>query len=326
MSTAADAGKASNHYQLLRLKPFESDVALIRNNFHKLIEQVRAKEAAEPGVVKWKKMEVEMTRAMLVLCDTRRKADYDLTLGNTNARDSRPAELGKILRARKLLDDVQLDKARKFADTVNMELRDAVVQQKLLAPDVVIPLYADSLGLPFVHLADMTIDETLIGVVPAIMARQHSIVPVMHDGIMILVASPNPIRSEIEEQLRLRFDSPISQVICTKAAVDTVIAKYYPREAAAAQMSTAAAVSRQATSGKSEGGGDTESPRLNRAELQKKKLKIGFVCGAFTMMVVVFALMLFTEMGISGQSTMMYLMGFGAGLVAFVVGYLVVSE
>jgi hypothetical protein len=161
MSTSAEAGKASTHYQSLRLKPFESDQAVIRNNFKQLVQQVRAKMAAEPTVAKWPAMLTDMTRAMLVLCDARRKADYDLSLGNTAARDARTMDLAKILRARKAVDDVQLDKAQKFADTVNIELKDAVVQQKLLPPDVVMPLYADSLGLPFVHLSDLTIDHSL---------------------------------------------------------------------------------------------------------------------------------------------------------------------
>lgn len=326
MSSATDASKASNYYQLLRLKQFETDQAVIRSNFHKLAEQLRAKLASEPNVVKWKTMQSEMTRAMLVLCDARRKAEYDLSLGNTAARDVRPPDLAKILKARKLLDEVQLDKAKKFADTVNIELRDAVVQQKQLTADVVMPLYAESLGLPFVHLADLTIDEELIPTVPAIMARQHSLTPVLRDGKTVIIASPNPLRPEIEDQLRLRYDAAISQIICTKAAVDEAIAKYYPKEAAAAQMNTvAAAPRRKATSAGDAPEPAVAAPRLNRAELQKKKLKIGFICGAFTMVVIVLADTLFLGYGIESPK-LVPLVGLGVGLVSFAVGYLVVNE
>jgi hypothetical protein len=329
MSSTTDAGKASNHYQLLRLKQFETDQVVIRSNFHKLMDQLRAKIAAEPTAVKWRVMQADMTRAMLVLCDARRKADYDLSLGNTTARDVRPPELAKILKARKLLDDVELDRAIKFADTVNIELRDAVVQQKLLSPEIVMPLYADSLGLPFVHLADLTIDDELIPTVPAIMARQHSLTPVLREGKTVIIASPNPLRPEIEDQLRLRYGSAVTQVICTKSAVDEVIEKYYSKETVAAQMSTAAAPRRKSSGSSSDSSSKAPAleaaPRMNRAELRKKKLKIGFVCGAFTMMVIVFADTLF--LGYGTESPMMVpMIGMGVGLVAFAIGFLVVND
>jgi hypothetical protein len=220
-----------------------------------------------------------------------------------------------------------LDRAIKFANTVNIDLRDAVVQQKLLTPDVVMPLYADSLGLPFVHLADMTIDEDLISTVPAIMARQHSLTPVLRDGKTIVIASPNPLRSEIEDQLRLRYDANILQVICTKAAVDEAIAKYYSKEAAAAQMNTAAAPRRKTPSdgSSSKAAALVTEPRLNRAELQKKKLKIGFVCGAFTMVAIVLVDTLFLGYGIESPK-LVPMVGAGVGLISFAIGYLVVNE
>jgi hypothetical protein len=326
MSTTADAAKSSTHYQLLRLKPFESDQAVIRSNFRKLVEQIRAKIVAEPTVARWPAMLADMTGAMLVLCDARRKADYDLSLGNTASRDARPMDLEKILRARKALDDLQLDRAKKFADTVNIDLHDAVVQQKLLTPEAVMPLYADSLGLPFVNLSDLTIDHGLIATVPAIMARQHSLTPVLRDGKTVIVASPNPLRPEIEEQLRLRYDAPISQVICTKAAVDAAIAEHYPREAAMAQMSTTPmAAPKKGSSGGKDEPAAAGAPRINRAELRKKKLKIGFVCGAFTTMLVVFGLSLFTDYGMTNP-IMLPILGIGVGSIAFAIGYLVVNE
>jgi hypothetical protein len=158
------------------------------------------------------------------------------------------------------------------------------------------------------------------------MARQHSLTPVLRDGKTVIIASPNPLRSEIEEQLRLRFDANVSQVICTKAAVDAVIAEHYPKEAAAAQMATTplSAPKRGASSGGKDEPGEA-GPRLNRAELRKKKLKVGFVCLAFTMMVIVFGDTLVTGYGLENP-TLVPLVGAAVGAVAFAIGYLVVNE
>lgn len=322
-----DSGKPSNHYQLLRLKPFETDQAVIRSHFQKLVEQVRAKQTAEPTVLKWKAMHQEFIKAMLTLGDARRKAEYDASLGNKTNRDVRPPDLATILRSRKVVDDTALDRAVKFADTVNIELRDAVVQQKLSTTDVVMPMYADSLGLPFVRLSDLTIDPELLPTVPVVMARQQSLVPVLRDGRHVVIASPNPLRSEIEEQLQLRFESSIRQVICTKASVDEAIAVHYSREAVAAHMTSLAQSSSGRSAKTSTSSSSSSSPaearpeRLSKAELKSKKLKIGFVCGAFTAMVIIFAGTMFTDY----DPTTLQLMGLAIGSAVFGVGYLAVN-
>ena len=49
MSSSAEAKKPASYYDLLKVKPFESDIGLIRKHFKKIVEQIRAKIAAEPA-------------------------------------------------------------------------------------------------------------------------------------------------------------------------------------------------------------------------------------------------------------------------------------
>jgi hypothetical protein len=230
--------------------------------------------------------------------------------------------LAKILRQRKVLDDGAIEKATKFAETVNIDLHEAVIQQKLLTADVVMPLFADSIGLPFVDLADLTIDPALVPTVPAIMARQHSLTPVIMDGNNVIIASPKPLRAEIEEQLRLRYDASIRQVIVTKAAIDAAIAQHYPREAAVQQIATSAAAATRSSGGKAD---RDDKPRLSGAELRAKKLKIGGIAGAFSAMAIIFGGTMFTEYGAANTGTMQFY-GVIAGAVAFGIGFLAVRD
>jgi type II secretion system (T2SS) protein E len=66
--------------------------------------------------------------------------------------------------------------------------------------------------------------------VPGTLARQHSCVPVLIDGNELLVASPNPLDPNVEEELRLRFNMPVRSVLCTPANVTDVITKFVPRD------------------------------------------------------------------------------------------------
>jgi hypothetical protein len=178
---------------------------------------------------------------MLCLTDSRRKSEYDTSLGRGGTGEQKRRTFEEVLLGRKLLDSAQLDKARNLSKAIGVDLRDAVMQQKLAPPDAVMQAHAESLGLPYVELSDLTIDESLVPKVPATLARQHSCAPILVDEGQLLLASPNLITAEVEENLRMRFGMPIRMVICTPAGMNDVINKHYSREAAAAEMAAAGA-------------------------------------------------------------------------------------
>ena len=76
-----------------------------------------------------------------------------------------------ILLATKVIDQAGLDKARNFAKAIGVEVRDALVQQKLAKYEAVLPAYAESIGLPYLDLDDVPLDPKLIAAVPPMMAR-----------------------------------------------------------------------------------------------------------------------------------------------------------
>lgn len=230
-----ETARPLNYYQLLKLKPFEDDTAAIRASYRKLNALVRTYATGEYGQ-RSQELLNELAKAMLCLTDGVRKREYDASLGRSAAGPGARRTLEEILIARKVLSTSDLDKARRLAKTIGVEIRDAVMQQKLAPPDQVMQAYAESEGLPYIDLADVAIDESLVPRIPATLARQHSCAPLMVDDGRLLVISPNPLLPEVEEQLRLRFDLPVRTVLCTPAAIHEVINKYYPRSAAAAEM------------------------------------------------------------------------------------------
>jgi hypothetical protein len=168
---------------------------------------------------------------MLCLTDAERKREYDASLGRKDAGAVRRRSFETVLVANEVVDQEQLTKAKKFADAVGLELRDAVLQQKMAGPDAVMLCYAESVGLPYVELDDLGVDEELASQIPPSIARQQSCVPVMVDDGKLLMASPNPLVPDVEEELRLRFDMPVRTVLCTPGQVNAAIAKYYPSDA-----------------------------------------------------------------------------------------------
>lgn len=233
-----ETARPLNYYQLLKLKQFEDDTAAIRASYRKLNALVRTYATGEYGPQSQELLN-ELARAMLCLTDEVRKREYDASLGRTAAAAAGRRTLEEILVARKVLSPSDLDKARRFAKTIGVEIRDAIMQQRLAPPDQVMQSYAESEGLPYVDLADVSMDESLIPRIPATLARQHSCAPLMVDDGRLLVMSPNPLLPEVEDQIRLRLGLPVRTVLCTPAAIHEVINKYYPRSAAAAEMAGA---------------------------------------------------------------------------------------
>lgn len=234
-----------NHYQLLKLKLFEDDASKVRDHYRKLNAHVR-KYATGDFAEQSQDLLNELAKAMLCLTDAQRKREYDVTLGRKDAGEGRRRTLEETLLANHVIDPAQLDKARRFADQVGLEIRDAILQQKLATPDAVMLACAESEGLPYVELEDVGVDQALAFQIPAMTARQHSCVPIMADGGQVLMASPNPLVPDLEEELRLRLDMPVRSVLCTPQSVNQAITKYYSGEMQAAAAEAAAAAAKKA--------------------------------------------------------------------------------
>ncbi|HWB00821.1 MAG TPA: hypothetical protein VG713_20155 [Pirellulales bacterium] len=270
-----ETARPLNHYQLLRLKQFEDDTGKIRSNYNKMSAHVRKYLSTEyadraHGLLN------ELTRAMLCLTDSRRKSDYDSSLGRTgSSSETKHRSLEEILVGRKLVEPEALAKAKNLAKAIGVDLRDALIQQKATTPEIAAQALAESQGLSYVDLLEMSFDIELLGKMPASLARQHSAVPIMIDQERVLVASPNPISTELEDQLRLRIGLPVRPVLCTPGAIHEIVNRYYPREAAARELGL--------TAGGAAADEDAEnlSPE-ELAERKKERLKLTGVAFALT--------------------------------------------
>lgn len=230
-----------NYYQLLKLKQFEDDPEKIRASYRQLNAHVRKYQTGEYGPQSQQLLN-ELAKAMLCLTDAQRKSDYDASLGRVRVEEGKRPTFEQILLSRKMLTPEQLNRVRAFADAVGLPIRDALLQQKFVAPEAVMQAYAESVGLPYVDLAETGIDETLVLQIPAAVARNFSCVPVMVDDGQLLIASPNPLNPDMEEHLRHRVGMPVRSVFCTPSGVNAAIDRYYSREA----LQAAAAAAKQA--------------------------------------------------------------------------------
>ena len=226
---------------MLRLKKFEDELDKIREHYRKLNAHVR-KFAAGEFAQQSQELLNELAKAMLCLTDSLAKRDYDASLGRaktaatTGGRSMEELLLATQGGRRRSTGQGPAVSPRPSASICATRL----MQQKLVKPDVVMPAYAESIGLPFLDLNDSSTStcRSYAGV-PAVIARTHSCMPVLMDDNQLLMASPNPIDPHVEEELRLRFGMPVRTVLCLPASLNELVNKHYSRETLAAEKPAA---------------------------------------------------------------------------------------
>ncbi|MDR1924214.1 MAG: hypothetical protein LBQ66_07560 [Planctomycetaceae bacterium] len=219
-----------DYYQLLRLKRFEDDPKTIRKNYRGLNAHVR-KFATGAYMETSQKLLNELAKAMLCLTDVTRKLEYDISLGRKVEKPNARRSLEQILRENEIVPEDRMKQVKSYADALGIDLQEAVLQQKLGTQETVMLAYAESIGIPFVSIEEVGVDEELAVQVNPNTARHHSFVPLMIDRGQLLLASPKPVNPDVEEELRMIFDTPVRSTICTPAEANAAIAKYYPRNA-----------------------------------------------------------------------------------------------
>lgn len=260
------------HYQLLGLKLFEDDPNAIRASYRKLNAHVRKYAAGEYGPQSQALLN-ELCQAMLCLTDSVRKTEYDASLGRAAAATSTKARtFEELLVARKVVTAEQLEKARRLSKTIGVEVRDAIMQQKSAPAEQVMPVFAESLGIPFIELSDVQIDESLVPQVPAVTARQQSCVPLMVADGRVLLMAPHMLPPEIEDLLRLRFGMPVRLVMATPGDINQVITRYYPKEAAQAELSAGPSKITTKSKAAPADGNPSQAPAAPAAKVSKYNL------------------------------------------------------
>ncbi len=286
-----DANRPLSFYQLLRLKPFEDNVELIRKHYRELNAHVR-KFASGDYITESQALLNELAKAMLCLTDNARKLEYDITLGRKVETTKARRGLEEILVSGGIVPADRMKQVKNYSNAIGIDLHEAVLQQKLAAQEVVMLAYAESIGLPFVSLSDIGVDEEYAPQIDPNMARQHSFVPLMVDQGQLLLTSPKPVNPDVEEQLRMLLGMPIRCTICTPADINEAIAKYYPRDAVQmvrkADGTTAAKPGAKAAS-KSAAAAEEDIEPMSDEE-KKNRLQTTIVAFNFTVMGICFGL------------------------------------
>ena len=110
-------------------------------------------------------------------------------------------ELGELLVASGAITEGQLREAMAYQRNGGMPLGDALVQLQLTDEVTVARAVAKQQGLPFVDLGKGRIKDEVLEMVPAELAREQGLMPIMMKDGKLVVAIDDPFKRIIADQL-----------------------------------------------------------------------------------------------------------------------------
>jgi type IV pilus assembly protein PilB len=136
-------------------------------------------------------------------------------------------ELGDLLIATGALTETQLREAKAYQRNGDMTLADALLKLGVVDEATVYRAVAKQGGLPFVDLDKGNVSQAIIERVPAEIASEQGIVPLMEKGGKLVVAIDDPFKRIVADQLQFLLGSDIACALATPSALARALERYY---------------------------------------------------------------------------------------------------
>lgn len=132
---------------------------------------------------------------------------------NTTDKSITGKFLSDILYKKNLITDDQLEKILKIQKNTSDDLQKIIIDLSILKKDEMMLALADEIGEKYVNLNDLTIDPTVVVLIPEEMARRHQLIAINKDEKKLTVAMANPLDVFAFDDLKIRLGYDINSVL-----------------------------------------------------------------------------------------------------------------
>ena len=129
-----------------------------------------------------------------------------------------------ILYNKGLIINKQLDRILKVQkDNGSKDLQKIIIDLDILKKDEMMLSLADEIGEKYVNLDDITIDPTIVVLIPEEMARRHQLIAIDKDEKKLTVAMANPLDVFAHDELKIRLGYDIDSVLSYGEDIDKAL-------------------------------------------------------------------------------------------------------
>lgn len=132
---------------------------------------------------------------------------------NTTDKSITGKFLSDILYKKNLITDDQLEKILKIQKNSGDDIQKIIIDLSILKKDEMMLALADEIGEKYVNLNDITIDPTVVVLIPEEMARRHQLIAIDKAEKKLTVAMANPLDVFAFDDLKIRLGYDINSVL-----------------------------------------------------------------------------------------------------------------
>ena len=136
--------------------------------------------------------------------------------------------IGQLLVQAGIITQEQLDYALEHQKESQGEMLGALmVRLGLTSENKVLPVLAQRLGISYLSLRDRQIPADLVKLIPARLAKQYQVLPVMLEGKTLLLGMANPLDSKVLDEIRMLIHRPVKPVLVSPQELLEAIRQHY---------------------------------------------------------------------------------------------------
>lgn len=138
-----------------------------------------------------------------------------------------PIKIGDLLIKAKLITNAQLEEALKKQKELGGKVGEHLVKLGFVTEQDITEVLSQQFSVPAVDLDHMELDENIVKIIPAEIARKYQIVPVSKFGATLTVAISDPTNVFALDDLKFLTGYNIEPVVASDMAIFRAIDKYY---------------------------------------------------------------------------------------------------
>jgi type IV pilus assembly protein PilB len=136
-------------------------------------------------------------------------------------------QLGDILVSEGLASHEQVAAAVEEQERVGRTLGRVLVERGVLSESQLVSALARQIGLRFVDLSDHVVDASAVALVPAVVCRRHTALPIGREDGRLLVAMADPANVFAIDDIRSITGMEVRALVATRVDVIAAIARYH---------------------------------------------------------------------------------------------------
>ena len=135
--------------------------------------------------------------------------------------------LGELLVQAGKITDEQLENALSAQQTDGGRVGTHLVKMGFIDDDDLVEFLSQRYGVPAINLAEIEVDESIIGIIPAEVARKYTILPVSKAGAKLTIAMVDPTNVFAMDDVKFMTGYNVEPVVASDSSLRGAIDQYY---------------------------------------------------------------------------------------------------